>query len=201
MRACPESPRMFENDFLDGLSRTPWWTVPLLWLPASTAMLVYGIVGRGVPVGRALAVAAVGWFVWTFVEYVLHRTVFHWQPGGRWGERFHFYVHGVHHQWVKDPYRLVMPPAVSLVLSVVFFGLFRPLLGATWVWPFYGGFVFGYLVYDMMHYAEHHARYPFALGKRGFARLKAHHIKHHFATPDRRFGVSTRLWDKVFGTA
>lgn len=202
MRATPESPRMFDNELLDRLSRTPWWTVPLLWIPGSSAFFLYGTLGLGVSWVAAVGLALLGWFAWTFTEYSLHRTFFHWQPGGRWGEQMHFMVHGVHHEWHQDRYRLVMPPAVSLLLGVLFGGAFYLLAGAldiqAWFWPFYGGFTFGYMVYDVSHYAIHHLKFKNA----SFQSLKKHHLLHHHSPKhaDRKFGVSTTMWDHVFGT-
>jgi len=203
MRATPESPRMFEQDWLDALSRTPWWTVPLVWIPLSAASLGYGLWTTASPplaVGAGLFVA--GWLMWTFMEYILHRTFFHWIPNDTWGARMHFLVHGVHHDWHQDPYRLVMPPAVSLLLGVLFFGLFTAMFGALghpdFFWTFYSGFLLGYTFYDVSHYAIHHLKW-----KNGaFQRLKKHHLLHHHSPrhKDRKYGVSTTLWDHVFRT-
>ncbi|MCB9779759.1 MAG: sterol desaturase family protein [Alphaproteobacteria bacterium] len=197
MRASDESPRMFESDFIDFFSRTPWWSVPLLWIPATLAFFAVGMV-RGTDLLVALGLWAVGFVAWTLTEYSLHRTLFHWVPDTSWGERFHFFLHGVHHKWVFDRYRLVMPPAVSLGLAVVFGGLFRLTMGPIWMWPFFSGFVFGYCVYDCMHYLQHHSRIKW----KWFLRLKAHHMSHHHNKKyqELRFGVSTRVWDYVFGT-
>jgi sterol desaturase/sphingolipid hydroxylase (fatty acid hydroxylase superfamily) len=58
------------------------------------------------------------------------------------------------------------------------------------------GFMIGYLVYDLIHYATHH--YPI---RGGFMKsLKRHHMKHHFKEPNLRFGVSSTVWDHAFGT-
>lgn len=198
MRATPESPRMFNNDLLDSLSRTPWWSVPLLWLPGATAFFAYGVIAHERPLAASLGAAAAGWLVWTLVEYGLHRTVFHWKPETSWGPRMHFILHGVHHDWHRDPYRLVMPPSVSLLLSVLFGVFFYTLIGPVWFWPYYAGFVGGYMVYDVTHYALHHLK----LKNRVFQQLKQHHLLHHHSKhhSDRKFGVSTTLWDHVFRT-
>jgi len=189
---------MFDSDLLDVFSRTPWWTVPLIWLPASAAFFAWGVASGGPALPAALLAAAGGWLMWTFMEYVLHRTFFHWKPDTSWGERMHFMVHGVHHDWVNDRYRLVMPPAVSLLLAVLFGGLFHAALGVVWFRPFFGGFLFGYMVYDVTHYATHHLKIKNAV----FLRLKKHHLLHHHSPKhaDRKYGVSTTLWDHVFRT-
>ena len=198
MRATPESPRMFDNDLLDGLSRTPWWTVPLLWLPIISVLFIYGVYAHSLPVLPAVGVASAGWLTWTFMEYGLHRTLFHWKPQTRWGPRMHFILHGVHHDWHQDPYRLVMPPSVSILLSLLFGAGFFLLAGPSWFWPFHAGFIAGYLFYDVAHYSLHHHKIRNPL----FLKLKKHHLLHHHskAHSERKFGVSTTLWDHVFRT-
>ncbi len=195
--ASDESPRMFHSDLLDFFSRTPWWTVPLLWLPGSSAFFGVGL-ARGLGLLHSTLALAAGLLLWTLTEYSLHRSVFHWIPSAPWGERFHFLVHGVHHQWHWDRFRLVMPPAVSLGLCVVFGLLFRLVFGPVWMWPTFAGFVLGYCIYDCTHFALHHLKRDW----RWFLRLRAHHMSHHHNPryKELRFGVSTTLWDRVFGT-
>lgn len=202
MRATPESPRMFEADWLDGLSRTPWWVVPLLWIPLSAAFLAYGIWQYPLAVLPSVGVFVAGWLAWTLTEYSLHRTFFHWIPDNDIGRRMHFIVHGVHHEWHQDPYRLVMPPSVSLLLGVLFYGLYSALFGLLGApglfFPFYSGFLLGYMFYDVCHYALHHFKWK----GRAFQALKKHHLLHHHSPKykDRKYGVSTTLWDHVFRT-
>jgi sterol desaturase/sphingolipid hydroxylase (fatty acid hydroxylase superfamily) len=190
---------MFENDVVDFFTRVPWWIVPTLWLPVVLGLFTYGVLSLGVPLVPGVFVAAAGWLAWTLTEYWLHRTFFHWVPNASWGARMHFFVHGVHHDWPDDRYRLVMPPAVSGILFVLFMGIFYALLGGVWMFPFYAGFVFGYTVYDCTHYATHHFK-PRSARLKWFKRLASHHMNHHFQHKPRKYGVSTTLWDHVFGT-
>lgn len=104
-------------------------------------------------------------------------------------------MHGVHHDWVEDRYRLVMPPAASLGLGVLFFALWYVFLG-TAVFPFFAGHVVGYLCYDMTHYYVHHGKVRGTV----FKRLRAHHMNHHHNKEGRKYGVSSTLWDHVFRT-
>lgn len=195
--ASDDSPRMFESDFIDFFSRTHWAVVPGLYVPAS-AFLIY----------QSLAVYEVSWWVtallvlggavaWTLTEYWLHRTFFHWIPQTSWGPRMHFLVHGVHHDSPNDRYRLVMPPAVSITLFFVFGALWYLVLGA-YGWAFHAGFTIGYMVYDLMHYYVHHGKPTSKTVKL----LRRHHMSHHFNEKfhERRFGVSTRFWDRIFRT-
>ena len=196
MKATEDSPRMFESDFIDLFSRTHPVVVPILFVPASSGLLWYSVARAGVtPLVTALLF--VGGFVsWTFAEYWLHRTFFHWLPKAPWGDRLHFLVHGVHHTWPRDKYRLVMPPAVSISLFWIFLGVFTVLLGRPLVWGFHAGFTVGYMAYDLTHYFIHHFSPKTEYGRN----LKKHHMLHHFKDHGARFGVSSRFWDRVFGT-
>lgn len=196
MRATPESPRMFESDLIDFFSRTHPALVPLLFVPASMALLWYGVARAGETVAASALLFAGGFVAWTLTEYWLHRLFFHWQPGGAVGDRMHFLVHGVHHTWPRDKYRLVMPPAVSISLFFVFGGAFLLLFGPHVALPFHAGFTIGYMVYDMTHYYIHHFRPKTEYGRR----LRKHHMLHHFKDDENRFGVSFMVWDYVFGT-
>lgn len=195
LRATPDSPRMFESDIVDLFSRTHPAVVPILFVPAVGALLWWST-ALGVGFGITALLAVLGFAFWTLSEYWLHRTFFHWIPKGRWGDKMHFLVHGVHHTWPRDKYRLVMPPAVSLSLFFLFLGTFLVLFGTTYAWAFHAGFVAGYMFYDMTHYYLHH----FNPKSKYFLTLKKHHMLHHFKEPESRFGVSFRFWDRVFGT-
>jgi sterol desaturase/sphingolipid hydroxylase (fatty acid hydroxylase superfamily) len=197
LRATPDSPRMFESDFVDFFSRTHPAIVPLLFAPAAVGLFVYGVAYAGVSFLPAIGLCFGGLVFWSLTEYWLHRLFFHWHPAGRWGDRLHFLVHGVHHKWPKDKYRLVMPPAVSISLFFAFLAMFFAALGSTLVWPFHAGFVIGYMSYDMTHYYIHHYNPRTEYGRR----LKKNHMLHHFKDDAHRFCVSNMVWDRVFGTA
>ena len=62
---------------------------------------------------------------------------------------------------------------------------------------FGGGFLVGYLAYDMLHYHVHHHKPRTALGHK----LRELHMRHHFQDDERGFGISAPYWDRVFGTA
>lgn len=186
-----ESSRMFVKDWMEALSKVHF-TIPLvIYLPIVGWCLWLS------PANRASAgLFFGGLFFWTFAEYVLHRFLFHWPPPGKIGARLHFILHGVHHDYPNDRMRLVLPPAVSIPLASLFFLLFSLALGKPTVYPFYAGFIFGYLCYDMMHYSMHHLHWKNPL----WQRIKQHHMLHHYQQPDRGFGVSNPLWDFVFNT-
>src|SRR5262249_34538315 len=113
-----------------------------------------------------------------------------------WQLRFHFIAHGVHHDFPQDAGRLVMPLGVSIPAGVAFYFAFQALLGPVMVNPIFVGFGLGYLPYDGAHYAIRHLPMRSRWGKW----IKRHHMVHHHTGSHARWGVSSPLWDFVFGT-
>ena len=204
LSARPESPRMFESSFVDFFSRTPWWSIPLIWGPIVVGLYTYAVWVQGVVWWASIGQALLGAVVWSLSEYWLHRTVFHWKPDNALGQRFHFIIHGCHHTWIDDPYRLVMPPVAGMIIAGIFWTVFTTVAGfiaplgisPTWVWAFFAGFLGGYINYDLTHYATHHVK----LKNKRLIQIRAHHMNHHFNSPDKKYGFTTFVWDKLFRT-
>lgn len=142
-------------------------------------------VGHVEVAGWALA----GLFLWTLSEYAFHRWMYH-VPGlaiTRWGHERH---HGDPTAYVAMPF-LVTPvlflPLQQLVATRLGFHGFSSLLA---------GWFAGFIGYSFFHHALHHHRLPHGW----YRRLQAQHRIHH-AIPEVNFGVTTRYWDRVFGTA
>lgn len=189
-----ETVTMFKNPFLESLSRIHW-SVPLfLYVPVVVFFLYRSIFMLNIPVLTVVVCYIAGLIAWSFAEYALHRFVFHTELPGKIGERMHFVMHGVHHDYPKDSKRLVMVPTVSIPLALIFYGLFYVLIGPVYTAPVFAAFVSGYLVYDMTHYAIHH----YSTKNAYWLKLKQHHALHHYGHPDQLYGVSTKLWDHIF---
>ena len=190
-----ESARMFKRDWMEPFSKVHYFVPLLIFIPV-ISYFCYQSVFINAPWYFIIGLYAGGVLAWTLTEYVLHRFFFHWIPAGKFGARMHFVFHGVHHDYPNDTMRLVMPPALSVPLAALFYLLFLLLFGKALAAPFFAGFVSGYLFYDLSHYAIHHAtlKHPFWLN------LKKHHVFHHYKDGKRGFGVSSKLWDKVFNT-
>ncbi len=199
--ASNESPRMFKNNFLDKLSRANPIIVPIVYVPVISYFLYLGFT-YGVGILAAIGAMAAGIIFWTMFEYFLHRYVFHWDLDNAFGRGFHFFVHGVHHDYPNDELRLVMPPGASITLAIlmywIFYGVVVGLIGAGMGFfsVFYASFVFGYLVYDMMHYSTHYYNFKW----KWFQTIKRSHLDHHYVDHDKGFGLSNVFWDKVFNT-
>lgn len=141
----------------------------------------------------ALFVAA-GMALWTLAEYLLHRFAMHALKGKGMMSREHL-EHHVHSYWYFSYTHLLSWTGVLLVAALVWapigwflFGPAGAALGAGWV--------IGYFTYEYQH-AQAHLR-----GPRGpYSRwIRHHHFHHHFGHPLANHGVTTGVWDKVFGT-
>lgn len=155
-----ESAPLFGN-FLEPLSKTPWWVVPTVWLPPVT----YGtyLAAQNLSILAVAAYWVVGLCIWTMVEYGLHRCLFHidnYLPDNRVFLTLHFLLHGIHHYLPMDRLRLVMPPTLFVVLAAPFWKLAHAVFFYDWnaaVAVFCGG-IFGYICYDLTHYFLHHRK-------------------------------------------
>jgi len=187
-----ESVRMFKSDFLESLSKIHF-SVPLFIFVPVIIVFTYKAFINHTGIAEYALYLALGVFIWSAAEYVLHRYIFHFVPKTKWGLRLHFIFHGVHHDYPRDSKRLVMVPSVSLPLAVIFYSLFSLFLSPAHLYSFFAGFVLGYLFYDMTHYAIHHANFKSPFWKK----IKHHHMLHHYDDPSKGYGVSSVLWDKI----
>jgi dihydroceramide fatty acyl 2-hydroxylase len=189
------SPPMFESRLLDFFSRVHPAVPLLVFVPVIVAMAAWSLAQTSVGALALLAVA--GYALWTLFEYWLHRIVFHFEPDHGIGARLHWIIHGIHHEHPNDPMRLVMPPAVSIPLAALVFGVLYLLFGERWAPGLAAGFFAGYVVYDMLHYYLHHFVPRGRLGRM----LRERHMRHHFQDDTRGFGISAPYWDEVFRTS
>lgn len=189
-----ESIRMFKNPILEGLSKVPYFIPLIVFIPVIGYFCWKSVImnGPGLFIGYLL----LGLFIWTLTEYIMHRFVFHFYPKSEWGKRIHFIFHGVHHDYPNDAKRLVMPPSASIPLALAFYLLFKYTLSPALLDGFFAGFLLGYLFYDMTHYMLHHAQFKNAFWKK----LKQQHMLHHYDDSTKKYGVTSDIWDKVFGT-
>jgi 4-hydroxysphinganine ceramide fatty acyl 2-hydroxylase len=190
-----ETVRMFESDFMEFFSRVHPVTPLALYLPVVGYMLYVSLWRQHLSFVAVAALFLLGVLLWTLIEYLIHRYIFHYEPKTRWGKQLHFVIHGVHHDYPNDARRLVMPPVISIPLAFLFFGLFLLIFGSL-APAVFAGLVFGYLCYDMLHYATHHL----ALKRGIWLWLKQYHLRHHFKDDHVGYGISSPLWDYVFRT-
>jgi sterol desaturase/sphingolipid hydroxylase (fatty acid hydroxylase superfamily) len=187
--------RIFNSGLLEFFTRTHPVLIFSMYIPVCFVLLWYFYRHIAPSFAVMSGLYFFGMFSWTFFEYILHRYVFHFTGEQNWKQRFHYLVHGVHHDYPRDEQRLVMPPVPSIILALSFFFLFRLIFGQM-VFAYFSGFISGYLIYALIHYSTHAFRPP----KNRLRFLWEYHNKHHFKYTDKAFGVSSPLWDYVFGT-
>lgn len=190
------SARMFENNFLEAASKIHPATPFLFYIPLMTGLLTWALWSGTTQVARVAVFLPLGFLTWCFMEYTLHRNLFHWEGNGPLTRRFHAIIHGYHHTYPDDPQRLVMPLGASIPLALVISGLLWLVHRPDATVPYFVGIVVGYLSYDYLHWAVHYKKPRTAWGKA----LRAHHMAHHFACPDKNFGISHRWIDSLMGT-
>lgn len=186
--------QVYQNAFIEKWFAQAHPITPGIWFGW---MVVYGLyVGlTSMPIWVGALAFLGGVTITTLIEYFLHRFAFHFEPKTERGRLNHFLMHGYHHDFPNDPMRLVLPPLaiwpVAAVVSVLYYFAF-----GAYFWPVLGGTALGYIAYDWLHYYTHHFNPKGGPGKW----LKRYHMNHHFDSPHHRFGITSPLWDLVFGT-
>jgi 4-hydroxysphinganine ceramide fatty acyl 2-hydroxylase len=172
-----DSAPLFGN-FLEPLTKTAWYIIPSIWLPPVLYGTYLGFTHLHPLAG--IAYWGLGLFLWTLVEYLLHRFLFHldaYLPDHPVFLTLHFVLHGIHHYLPMDRYRLVMPPTLFIMLATPFYKLAHTVFWYDWyvaVMVFSGG-IFGYICYDCTHYWLHHHQLPAYVRE-----LKKYHLAHHY---------------------
>lgn len=186
--------QVYKNLFLERWFAQAHPITPGIWFGWIVAYGLY-VALTGLTWWTGLLAFAAGVVITSLIEYCLHRFAFHFVPKSQAGRLNHFILHGYHHEFPNDPMRLVLPPIgiwpVAVVVGVVYWLAFGP-----YFWPIYGGTALGYILYDWLHYYTHHFNPKGGPGKW----LKRYHMLHHFDSPHHRFGITSPLWDLVFGT-
>lgn len=197
-RGRPVSIRVFRSRVIEEVFAKAHPITPIVWFGPLIAYAVYRT-AQGGPIAwaRGIGLFTAGWLVWTLLEYLLHRYLFHLPAETREQKLRAFLIHGYHHQFPSDPMRLVAPPLMSWPIAVVVGGSYHLALGPGDSWlALFAGTCVGYLAYDWIHYYTHHFHPKWPLGKW----LRKYHMLHHFDDDATRYGISSPLWDLVFGT-
>jgi 4-hydroxysphinganine ceramide fatty acyl 2-hydroxylase len=186
--------RVFKNPYLEALTKTSPMVTLIVYLPVVLFLIYLNFYSHQISILKSLGFFASGIFLWTFMEYLLHRFLFHFEGDSEASKRIHYVLHGVHHLYPRQKEKLFMPPIPGLGLAFVLYFLLQFLLKDL-VLIFLAGIITGYLIYVFMHYFIHTNRPPKVLKK-----YWTHHFLHHHRYPEKCFGVSTHFWDRVFGT-
>ncbi len=189
------SAKMFENPILERISRTHILIPITMFIGISGVLEYYAVTTTQYAWFVGVGLFFAGFLAFTLVEYLMHKYFFHMEPNTPVKDKLQYSVHGVHHDYPKDKDRLAMPPFVSAAYAAIIYLVFNLIMGDLSLY-FVPGFLFGYAAYLGVHYIVHAYQPP----KNLFKVLWVNHAIHHYKDPDVAFGVSTPLWDYVFGT-
>jgi len=190
-------PRFFHSTALENITRCPWWVVPLVWLPVLVAVSMRAVQQFDMPALQLIALQLQGVVLWQFLEYLIHRFLFHMKVESYWGITVHFLFHGNHHKFPKDGDRLVFPPVPAAAIASSIYAGLRLFLDAAVATGLMSGVILGYVMYDCLHYSMHHAAY---LPGSFLQELKLRHAHHHYHDHDHGYGISSVLFDVFLGT-
>jgi dihydroceramide fatty acyl 2-hydroxylase len=138
-----------------------------------------------------------GVLTWGLIEYWLHRLVFHFDAQSEKGRSFIYAMHLSHHANPKTMDDLFASLSLSLPIALCYWSLAWAVL-RSWqaVVYLFIGLMAGYFSYEFLHYQAHHR----APRLRVFRYLKRYHLLHHHQTSALRFGVTSPVFDYLFGT-
>jgi sterol desaturase/sphingolipid hydroxylase (fatty acid hydroxylase superfamily) len=186
--------KMFKSPILEILTKTTPLITILIYGSVMFILLVISPLRRELSLLKSIGIYLSGIFFWSFFEYVMHRFIFHFITDSQAVKRMHYLIHGVHHEYPKDEHRIFMPPVPGLIILCILFFFFYMILN-KYVYLFLPGMINGYLIYSFLHYSIHKFRSPKLL--KG---LWKYHYLHHYKYQDKAYGVSSSLWDYIFGT-
>ncbi len=187
--------QLFRNQYLEMLTKTHPLVIWGMYLPVIIGLPLYTFEKFYYNGIQILLLFVAGMVTWTFFEYVLHRFIFHFVAESERSKRIIYILHGNHHEFPRDRERLFMPPVPSIIIASIFFFAWYAIM-REYAFVFFPGFLFGYLIYGSVHYAIHAWNPPFKWMK---PLWRNHHL-HHYKNDHKGFGVSSTLWDHVFGT-
>ncbi len=168
-------------------SRANYWATYAVDSTLLTFFVWWDLTHFGIHPLASVVLFVAGIASWTPTEYAFHRWVYH--LGMELARR----GHEKHHHDPKG--YLAMPFFVTPLLFVGPQQLLANYYGLRGVSTFFAGFFGGYIAYGLFHHCLHHYRLPFAW----YRHLQSQHRIHH-AFPETNYGVTMRVWDRVFGT-
>lgn len=133
------------------------------------------------------ALLVLGFGAWSFLEYVIHGWLSHTfaTPAAT--------MHWGHH---RDPRRVFTSVGVWAPVALVIYTLLALAIGAAAAGAVVLGVLAGFVRYEYVHWRIHF-RAPVNARQE---LLRVHHLSHHFRNPKAYHGVTTRFWDRLFGT-
>ncbi len=139
-----------------------------------------------------LAAAIAGAASWTAVEYGLHRGAMHEMRGKGLASVEHL----SHHADVTYFSPASKKLASAAVTTAVTYPIAVAVVGRRRATAYTAGMISTYFGYEIAHRRTH--THP-PRGRYG-RWARRNHLHHHFGAPMRNFGVTSPVWDRLFGT-
>lgn len=171
--------RLFKSDFLERLSRVHFAVPLFIYVRIIYFFSEQAFIQMGLTIPVFAGFLAGGVLVWMLTAYVWHQTVSHFKRTSTIIRGVNTLLQGMHEQAPEDDRRVMISPFVSIPLAIGAYYLFAIVLPDDYLYAFYPGFLAGYLVYDLTHYAFHQVDIKLARWKQ----LRRNHFRHaHAAT-------------------
>jgi sterol desaturase/sphingolipid hydroxylase (fatty acid hydroxylase superfamily) len=187
--------QLFGNESMERLSRTPIEVPISIFIFYGALLLAASVQYTSLGLWTTVMIFLIGFLSFTWVEYMVHRYVFHMSTNTPVKKRLQYILHGVHHEYPNDKERLAMPPVLSISIATTLLYIFW-LLISDFAFCFMAGFVNGYALYLFVHYIVH----AYAPPSNKFRRIWINHSIHHYKNGNAAFGVTSPLWDYIYKT-
>ena len=170
---------------------------PLYFYTGVSLCLGWLAAGKGLSAISVALLLAAGFVSWSLIEYGLHRFIFHYNARSNFGRKLVYQAHLSHHENPKARDRIFASLFLSTPIAAVYWLVAWATTGswaaASWLFI---GMAAGYFCYEWLHFQCHHGRSRMRL----LRYLRQYHLLHHYRTPELRFGVTSPVFDFIFGT-
>jgi len=171
---------------------------PYAFYTAVLSVLHAAVVWGGAPSPYAAAALVVaGLLTWGLYEYAVHRWVLHREPRADGFNLPGNLTHLRHHADPNSLQRLNVQLSESVPVCVVYYLLAWALTGSWQAAAYlYTGLMAGYFFYEYLDFQAHHGTSRGRLTRY----FRKYHLQHHHYDATVRFGVTSPLFDYLFGT-
>ena len=119
-----EEGKLFKSKFMERVTRTPLWVPQAMFFSTIIVFIYFNVQYQVYPKTLSIIMYVVGLLSWSFIEYLVHRFVYHTETNSKTFLGVQHNAHGIHHQHPRDKDRLAMPPLPGILLASTLFGFF-----------------------------------------------------------------------------
>jgi sterol desaturase/sphingolipid hydroxylase (fatty acid hydroxylase superfamily) len=150
-----------------------------------------------IPIIHVTTLIAAGLLSWGLFEYVIHRFVLHRDPAAGRVVLPGNVTHLAHHADPDALDRLYVPLREGVPIAAAYYVMVWALTGS---WQaaahLFAGLMLGYLFYEWLDYEAHHGRSRSSVMRY----YRKYHLQHHYVADRARYGVTSPIFDMLFGT-